>query len=129
MRILKAGGLYFAVVFAAGFALGTLRVLYVLPRLGERTAELLEAPVMLAVTIFAARWVVLRQRLPNRATTRLGTGLVALGLMLAAELFVVLVLRGLTLRQYLASRDPAAGIVYVAMLGIFAVMPLLVGRR
>lgn len=129
MRILKAGGLYFAAVFAAGFALGTLRVLYVLPRLGQRHAELLEAPVMLAVTIFAARWVVRRQHLPNRSATRLGTGLVALALMLAAELFVVLVLRGLTLRQYLTSRDPAAGIVYVAMLGIFAVMPLLVGRR
>ena len=129
MRILKAGGLYFALVFAAGFLLGALRVLALVPRVGVRTAELLEAPVMLMVTILAARWVVRRLSLPERTAARLGMGLVALGLLLSAELTVVLALRGLTLREYLASRDPVAGIVYMVMLGIFAVMPLFVARR
>jgi len=40
----------------------------------------------------------------------------------------VLGLRGLTVSQYLADRDPVAGTVYIAMLGFFAVMPLLVVR-
>ena len=52
----KAGVLYFALVFAAGFALGTMRTLWVMPRLGARTAELIEQPVMLGVSILAARW-------------------------------------------------------------------------
>ena len=61
MRILKAGGLYFALVFAAGFALGTIRVLWVVPALGARTAELMEMPFMLVVTVVVARWVVGRR--------------------------------------------------------------------
>jgi hypothetical protein len=51
MKILKAGILYFALVFGAGFVLGTIRVLLVMPRFGARMAELMEAPVMLVVTI------------------------------------------------------------------------------
>jgi hypothetical protein len=128
MRVLKAGGLYFALVFAAGFALGTFRVLWFVPRVGERTAELLEAPIMLMVAYFVARWVVRRMALPDGMTARLETGLAALGLMVGAELLVVLVVRGLTLRAYVASRDPVSGIVYVLTLVIFALVPLFVAR-
>jgi hypothetical protein len=38
-------------------------------------------------------------------------------------------LRGLSVRDYLAGRDPVAGTAYYAMLGLFAIMPLLVARR
>jgi hypothetical protein len=129
MQILQAGVLYFAVVFGAGFLLGTIRVLWVAPRFGMRTAELMEAPIMLVVTILAARWVARRLSLPPTLATRLGVGFVALGFLLAAEFAAVLWLRGLTMSQYLAGRDPVAGAVYIVMLGVFAVMPLLVGRR
>jgi hypothetical protein len=54
---LKAGAVYFALVFAAGFVLGTVRTLWVVPRLGVRTAELAEAPIMFGVSILAVRWV------------------------------------------------------------------------
>jgi hypothetical protein len=47
MHALKAGAAYFALVFGTGFALGTIRTLWIVPRLGIRTAELLEAPFML----------------------------------------------------------------------------------
>jgi hypothetical protein len=57
MGIVKAAAISFGVGFGAGFVLGTLRALWVVPRLGVRAAELLEAPVMLAVTVLAARWV------------------------------------------------------------------------
>lgn len=50
MQALKAGILYFACVFGAGFALGTARALWLVPRVGTRTAELMEMPFMLAVT-------------------------------------------------------------------------------
>ena len=129
MRILKAGTLYFALVFGAGFLLGTIRVLWVAPRFGMRTAELMEAPIMLVVTILAARWVARRLSLPPTLAARLGVGFVALSLLLAVECAGVLWLRGLTMSQYLAGRDPVAGTVYIVMLGVFAVMPLLVGRR
>lgn len=51
---LKAGVLYFIVVFAAGLVLGTIRTLWVVPRLGVRTAELMEAPIMFGISILAA---------------------------------------------------------------------------
>jgi hypothetical protein len=129
MRILKAGLLYFVLVFGAGFMLGTVRVLWIVPSVGTRIAELLEAPLMLVVMILAARWVVHRLKLPPGVTARLGAGLVALGLLLAAEFTAVLAIRGLTIREYFASRDPVAGSAYILMLGLFAVMPLLVARR
>lgn len=55
---LKARVLYFSLVFAAGFVLGIIRTLWVISRLGVRTAEMMEAPIMFGVSIFAARWVV-----------------------------------------------------------------------
>jgi hypothetical protein len=60
MPILKAGVLYFALVFGAGFVLGAIRTLWIAPRLGTRLAELMETPIMLVITILAARWTVRR---------------------------------------------------------------------
>jgi hypothetical protein len=59
----------------------------------------------------------------------LGVGFVALALLLVAEFAMVLGVQGLTLGEYVASRDPVAGAVYIVMLGVFAAMPLLVARR
>ena len=129
MRILKAGLLYFALVFGAGFVLGTIRTFWVVPSLGVRKAELLESPIMLLVTIFAARFVVRRCSLPHAVASRLGTGGIALGILIAAELGLALWLRGLSIREYIASRDPVVGAVYLGLLVLFALMPLLVARN
>ncbi len=55
---LKGALLYFAVVFVAGFLLGTVRILIVVPYLGTRAAELIELPIMLMVTIVSAKCLV-----------------------------------------------------------------------
>jgi len=73
MPIVKAGVLYFALVFGAGFVLGTLRTLWVVPRVGTRMAELMETPIMLVITIVAARWIVHRLAVPSVASRRLGS--------------------------------------------------------
>jgi len=108
--------------------LGPIRILWLVPRFGTRTAELMETPLMLAVVIVAARWVVRRVAAPSTSSKRLGVGILALGLLLVAEFTLVLWLRGMTFREYLASRDPISGAVYIVMLGLFAIMPLLVAR-
>jgi hypothetical protein len=128
MQTLKAGALYFALVFGAGFALGTLRVLLVVPRLGTRAAELIEAPFMLAVTFLAVRWTVRRLAVPSAWPRRLGMGCVALALLLIAEFTLVLLIRGMTMPDYFATLDPVSGTVYYALLGVFALMPLWVAR-
>jgi hypothetical protein len=129
MQTLNAGVLYFALVFAAGFVLGPIGVFWVVPHLGERTAELMEMPIMLVVMMVAARSIVRRLAVPPTRSSRLGMGGVALGLLLAAELTLVLGLRGVSIGEYVASRDPVAGTVYIVMLGVFALMPLLIARR
>ena len=129
MQILKAGMLYFVFVFGAGSLLGPIRILWVVPRLGTRVAELLEAPIMFVITIVAARWIVRRLAVPSTASSRLSMGGIALSLLLIAEFTLVLWLRGLSIREYLAGRDAVAGTVYYVMLGAFAIMPLLVARR
>lgn len=129
VQILKAGVFYFALVFGAGFVLGAVRTLWVVPRFSTRKAELAEAPIMLVVTIVAARWIVLHLLVPSAPSARLGMGGIALGLLLAAEFGLVLWVRGLSLKEYFATRDRVSGTVYYVMLGMFAVMPLLVVRN
>jgi len=125
---LKAGVLYFVLVFAAGFVLGTIRTLWALPRFGVRTAELTEAPIMFGISILAAQWVVRHVGIPPLWSRRLAVGCIALGLMLLVEFTVVLWIRGLTIRGYLEARDPVSGAVYFATLAAFAVIPIFVGR-
>src|SRR5579863_2911548 len=122
-QILKAGMLSFALVFGAGLVLGAVSTLLVVPRVGAQMAELMELPIMLVVTIVVSRWVVLRLVVPFIPFARLGMGGIALGLLLVAEFGFMLWVRGLSIRQYFASRDRVSEVVYYAMLVLFAVMP------
>lgn len=128
IRSIKAGMAYFALVFGAGFVLGALRVPFLVPRIGERMAELIEMPFMLVVVVMAARFIVRRFGLPGTAPARLGAGLLALALLLGAEVLLAVMLQDRTLDEYVASRDPVSGAVYLAMLALFAAMPLVLAR-
>lgn len=128
MKLIKAGATYFGLVFSAGFVLGVVRTLWLVPRVGGRWAELLEAPLMLVVIVVAACWVVPRFELRSKASLLL-TGAFALGLLGVAELTLVLGLREMALAEYVDSRDPVSGGVYLALLGVFALGPMIVARR
>ena len=122
------GAVYFGLVFGVGFLLGIVRVLALVPRLGERWAELAEMPLMLVAIVLSARFVVRRFPASQRAGY-LASGGIALFLLVVVELSVVLTMRGMLISDYVAERDPLAGSVYVVMLVIFAVMPWLLGGR
>ena len=128
MRILKAALVYFLQVFGAGFVLAFVRIPFLIPAFGVRTAELLEMPVMLAVIVWAARRLVRKHPELTRAR-RLVAGLVALACLIAAELAVAYVLGARSPSQYIASRDPVSGTVYLASLVFFAVAPALWNAR
>lgn len=127
-RIIKAGVTYFALAFGAGFALGAIRVPFLVPRLGERVAELIEMPFMFVVILLSARFIIRRFSLPTAVPARLGAGFLALGMLLAAEVALAVLLQDRTLGEYVASRDPVSGTVYLALLAIFATMPLILAR-
>ncbi len=129
MRLLKPAAAYFGLVFGTGFVLGTIRVLVFVPQFGDRTAELLEMPLMLIAIALAARWTNRRFPDPKGPSTRLAIGLIALGLVLAAELVVGVALRGMSPAEALVNRDPVSGTAYYASLLLFAAMPWLVSSR
>ena len=59
---------------------------------------------------------------------RLGAGLLALVLLLTAELVLAVILQERSLADYLSSRDPVSGSVYLVMLGLFALMPTIIEK-
>lgn len=122
------GAIYFALVFGVGFLLGVVRVLLVEPNIGARWAELAEMPLMLLAIFLAARFIVRRFPAARRASYIVSGG-VALLLLVVVEFSVVLGVRGLSIAQYFAERDPLAGGVYALMLIVFAAMPWCLGGR
>jgi len=129
MRSVRAGLLYFLLTFGAGFALGPIRLLLLVPRIGVRAAELIELPVMVLISYLAARWITRCLAVPPATAPRLAMGLIALALLVTCEFTVVLKLQGLTLQDYLAHRDPVSGTAYALSLAIVALLPLAVNRR
>jgi hypothetical protein len=121
----KAAGAYFSIVFGTGFVLGTVRVPFLVPAIGERYAELAEMPVMLAAIVLTARFVLRRFRGVTSALHWAVVGALALTLLLAAELLLAVVLSGRSLAAYIAAKDPVSGPVYLVMLLVFAAMPWL----
>ena len=129
MNVLKAAVVYFVIVFGAGFVLGTVRTLFVLPLVGSRTAELLEMPLMLTVIVLGARWINRHLTAAATSSIQISVGLFALALVLLAEIAVGVGLRGQSPVESLLNRDPVSGTIYYVMLGVFALMPWLLARR
>jgi hypothetical protein len=116
---MKPAAIYFALVFGAGFMLGPIRQLWLVPRVGVRAAELMEIPVMLLAVFYAARFI--HRRFPGAQPVL--TGVAALVFLLAAEIALGMILTGAPLAEVLLDRDPVSGAAYYAALGIFAAMP------
>jgi len=128
MDTLRVGALYFALVFATGWVLGPIRQLLVVPRLGEAAGVLLEAPFMVLAMLAAARWTIRRFVAAPDLGTRAAVGLVALGLVLVAELAGARWLREISIGEYLAKLASPTGVISVLLFVLFALMPALVAR-
>jgi hypothetical protein len=125
---IRAGVAYFAVVFAAGFVLGTIRILLLAPGIGQLAAVLVELPVMLAIAWLVCRWLVRRLAVGSAWTERLLMGVVAFVLLLAAELALALALFGGTVTGFLAELGTPEGAAGLAGQVVFAALPLVVRR-
>jgi hypothetical protein len=119
--IIEASALYFALVFGAGFILGSIRIPLLVPRFGVRIAELLEVPVMLTVIWFAARHIVRRFALVAGAAA--AAGLLALVLFVIAELTLATLISGRPISEYISNRDPVSGSAYLASILVYAALP------
>ena len=126
MRILKAGVIYFLLLFALGWIMGPIRELWAVPKFGRMTALLVEAIIMLIAMIVAAGWVTLWFDVPQTLGSTIPVGLVALAILAPAEIAGVLWVRGQSLQDYTASFVTAPGVISLVMFVLFAVMPTLV---
>jgi hypothetical protein len=123
LRTIGAGFVYFAMVLGTGFALGIVRVPFLVPRIGERWAELMEMPIMAATIFFAAGYILRHFPESHLRGRALAVGLLALALAVCAEVGLAVLLQSQTLAEYLRSRDKVSGSVYLVMLAGFALMP------
>jgi hypothetical protein len=122
---LKAGAVYFALVFLAGFILGVVRTLLIEPVVGETSAVLLELPFMLTVSWIVCRWILKRIHVHGNVGARLFMGAAALVLLLAAEAGLSLTLAELSLQQHFGLYlKPAAQLGLLAQI-VFALIPLI----
>jgi hypothetical protein len=119
---------YWAAVFALGFVLGTLRVVWLAPALGESAAVLAELPVMLAASWLWAQRLLARLPLAS-AGAALGAGALALALLLGAELALGALAFGQSPAAWLAALTrPPGSIGLAGQLG-FALIPWWLSRR
>ena len=125
--VVKAAVAYFAVAFAAGFVLGAIREIVVVPRLGGLAAVAIEVPVMLAISWIAAGAIVRRFAVPADAAPRLVMGGLAFVLLQAAEVALASAL-GTSPMAYVAALATPRGALGLAAQVVFAFIPLLVGR-
>lgn len=125
-KIIVATGLYFAVVFGAGFLLGPIRVLWLEPKLGPLWAVALETPFLLVAMVAGARWSPRKAGMEASFPALTCVGLGAAALVLLADVFVGSWLRGLPPAEQIRHFSTPEGRVYAANLILFAAMPVIV---
>lgn len=122
MSPLSLGLRYFAGVFVAGFALGTVRTLWLVPEVGEYVAVRLELPVMLVISVIWCRYL-LGDRHLGRGQRAVMGGTAFVWLMLAE--FGLGLMLGQTPRYWLAQLTTQAGLTGLIGQLVFAVLPLI----
>jgi hypothetical protein len=106
----RAAIVYFSLVFAAGFALGTIRVLLIAPLWGELPAILFESPIMLFVSWLACGSSIRVFGVRGRCAG-LAMGTAAFALLMTAELALSLVAFGRSSAEYVRAYGTLAGTV------------------
>lgn len=128
-RTLTSATVYCLALFALGFVLGTIRVLFLAPLIGEMGATLVEVPVMLGAAFFLCRWVVGRWLVSPELAARWGMAFWFLVLLFLLETLVGVALFGRTMSDTLAGLATPAGLIGLTAQVIAALLPLFVGRR
>ena len=131
MRAIAAGAVYFLLVFALGFALGTLRTLFVAdaPGKGRLLGVLIELPIMLITSWLICAAVIRRLRVPADAASRLLMGGIALLSLLLAEMLVGVLLFDRTPAAHFALYREASYALGLAAQIAFAAFPVIQGSR
>ena len=124
----RAAIVYFALVFAAGFVLGTIRVLLVAPLWGELPAVILESPIMIFVSWLACGSTMRRVGVRGRRDG-LAMGAIAFALLMTAETALSVLAFSRSPADFLRAFGTAAGAIGLTGQVAFALIPLLRSGR
>ena len=125
---LRAALTYFVLVFAAGCVLGPVRVLLLEPIFGRLIATLFEGPVLIVAMIVAARFVIRWFLHSGHAVELTLVGTTAFAAVMLPDLLIGLFAFETSIGDQLLELLAPAGLVYIVLLAIFAVMPVLNDR-
>ncbi len=128
MSIFRAGLYYFALVFGAGFILGTVRELLITPHFGRALSILVEAPFML-LAIYVSTCLVLKHIRINRTSiSHISIGLIGFILILFSDFTIGVKMRNISVHEQLNHFIDPAGIIYLGLLLVFTTMPFLIWK-
>ena len=121
---IKAGIIFSILVFLVGSLLGTIRELYLVPRYGPDMAVLIELPVILAISWNACGIVLRHVPVPAKIGPRLIMGMVALGLLLLAEIALATIGFGQSMATILTQYATPPGAIGLAGQVAFGLIPV-----
>lgn len=128
-RILIPATVYFLMLFALGFVLGTIRVLLVVPKIGVLSATLIEVPLMLIAAFFMCRWTIGRWLVPPTLSARSAMALWFLMMLAIFETLVGVAMFGRTLAGTWSGLATPAGLIGLVAQSIAALLPLFISRN
>jgi hypothetical protein len=123
MRSLMAGAAYFLIVFAFAFALGVLRITFVVPAIGVVLATLVELPFTLAASWVTCAWLGRHWRISSMAEAGI-MGASAFVFLMSAESAGAILIFGRTLRDHVGSYGTVAGALGLAGQIAFGFVPV-----
>ncbi len=110
-------------VFVFAFAVGTIRVTLVAPRIGSLLAVILEAPIILAASWPFSLWCIRFFKVSRDSCARALMGAVAFSFLMLLELSVSVLAFGETINHYLLKYASTPGVIGLAMQVCFATIP------
>jgi len=126
---LWAGSAYAVVVYLIGFALGAVRVLVLVPRLGATVSVLLESPLILSASWLICKATVKRFEVPEQIAARVLMGAIALAVLMGWEFAVFVFVFAKSYSAFLPSLSTVPGAIGLAAQLAFATFPALQARR
>jgi hypothetical protein len=126
MRRTVDGVRYGTAMFGVGFVLGTVRQLFILPHTGLTGALAIEVPIIVAISVLVAKWIIIRRGSRDTSFGYLVTGMAGLATLFAAEELLSRLLNGRSVFAVWADFSAAASVINICGLALFTLMPWLV---
>lgn len=123
--IFKNAFIYFLVIFIFGFVFGTIRVLWLTPKIGEIFAILLEVPIMICISYFIAGRIIANSEFPKIDINLLMMGEIAFVLLIASEFLLGIFGFGRSFEIIITNLISPAGMFGLFGQVIFGIIPFL----